>query len=204
MKNKLLTILLFVISISFSQTKIGLRTGINLSDYTNIDTEKRTNFYAGIIVPIKLSNLYTLQPEVNYTKQGAIYNLNTTEKYDLFSDYISLAVANKFNIYKKVNLIIEPYLAIRLNSNYSSTYSDSGWIISSNYTRKLYSGGDIGIGFGLEYNLTNNLSLETRYKNGFTDIIDLEYFDRDINDQQNSTQVFQLGITYKFNLKKTK
>ena len=199
-------IVLFIITTisSFAQVNLGLRTSINLSDYSNLDTQKRTNFYFGVIIPVKFGKIYTFQPELNLSKQGATYHLSNTEDYKLFSDYISTSIINKLNINDKFSVLIAPYLSFRTNKDVSTSYTSGGWIISTHNTIHLFTKEDTGIIIGCEYNISKNVSLEARYKQGMVDTIDLEYFNLENIDDKNTTQVFQVGITYKFELKQTK
>ena len=68
-----------------------------------------------------------MQPEIAYSKQGAIYHLDNLTDFDLFSDYISTGVINKFRIASKFNAFSEPYFDIRVNKVISREENYSGF-----------------------------------------------------------------------------
>ncbi len=99
---------------------------------------------------------------------------------DVPLNYLGLTVMNKFNL-KSFFLQVGPSLDLLLTE---SKYNNRG---------------DLSLNFGLGYDITDNLSVEGRYKIGVADVIDdnfyLFYFFSDIN----YNSVFQVGLTYKFN-----
>jgi len=60
----------------------------------------------------------------------------------------------------------------------------------------------MGVTLGMDYEIDKNLLVEVRLKQGTTRAINQQYFDssNDGNHKTNDlTQVFQMGVTYKFN-----
>jgi len=203
-KSIIIILLLTCYSNSFSQMNFGIRVGANLSDFTNLNTNKRTNFYGGIILPIQLKSKITLQPELNFSKQGAIYHLDANTDYNLYSDYLSNTVLFKYKVTAKTTVFGGPYVAVRLNKSVNRK-STSGYFFSYTSSTSLYKQPDEGIVLGIDYELVKNLMIELRYKHGLEDSIELRYFDSDFDGSlKEVTQVFQLGIAYKFKLKQTK
>jgi len=190
---------------SFSQANLGLRSGINVSDYTEVNnSEKRISYYIGAIVPINFGTKYILQPELNYSKEGNSITLFDNSKYKLHSDYLSISVVNKYRITSKFNLLFGPYFAIRTSKEVSRSYTSGGWALSFKHTINLFEKNDSGFIIGFEYNINKSLALETRFKKGHLDALNLDYFSEDYDNKKEKTQVFQVGITYKFDLKQTK
>jgi len=102
-------------------------------------------------------------------------------KADVPLHYLGLTVMNKFNL-RSFFLQVGPSLDLLLTE---SRYNDSR--------------ADLSLNLGLGYDITENLSIEGRYKAGIADVIDddtdwLFYFG-DIN----YNSVFQVGLSYKFN-----
>lgn len=210
MKKIVLTaILLATASITFAQFNFGIRGGLNLSDYSNLNnSSKKTDYYVGAILSIKLGNFYTLQPEFTYSKQGT--KLNGTQPYlasnTIGVNYFSVDVANKFAIANNVHFIIGPYFDIVMDKDIKEIRDVNDYY----YYRYETTGVDLGFTFGLGFDITNNLTIEARYKQGFIGVIDtLENYNADgsyyyYNEDPHLNKVFQLGITYKFELMKSK
>ncbi len=208
MKKIVLTaILLATASITFAQFNFGIRGGLNLSDYSNLDnSSKKTDYYVGAILSIKFGDFYTLQPEFTYSKQGT--KLNGTQPYlasnTIGVNYFSVDVANKLAIGNNVHFIIGPYFDIVMDKDIKEIRNADSY-----YNRYETTGVDLGFIFGLGFDVTKNLTIEARYKQGFIGVIDnLEnnntdasyYYDED----PHLNKVFQVGITYKFELMKSK
>lgn len=176
--------------------KPGLRAGLNLSKITQSDASTRTDFYIAGFGELKLTKYYTLQPEISYSKQGGndvlveIYN-NQTGNYDLSKedisvDYISFAIVNKFTFNNKFNIHIGPTIDFQAGQN-RFTQSDV----------------DLAFLLGLGINVTNNFSVEARVKKGIIDIYETDYFSNNSYDvgDYNTNFLFQLGVSYTFDLK---
>lgn len=201
MKKTLLIAFILLLSLQgFSQTRFGIRGGVNLTDLTNLETKKRTDFYAGVFLAIKASEAYTLQPEIMYSVQGATLNNDNylmragNEKLaDLKLEFLSIAFINKLTTQNNINFLIGPYIDIRMADN----IKNDGYFLEGLFPRM-----DIGIQLGLGYDINDSLSIEARFKQGFIDMLnENDVYEAYPTDDANFTQVFQFGITYKFNLK---
>ncbi|EHO15537.1 outer membrane beta-barrel protein [Myroides odoratimimus] len=197
MKKLLLTLLVILgISQSYGQEKFkrfnpGIRGGLNLSNVTNTGGDYHANFYAGVILPIRFTKLYELQPEVVYSRQGtnngtdrAYFSSNFNGGDDLTLDYVDINVINKF-YFGKINLQVGPGLAIHTNSN------------ESNITPI-----DLTFNFGVGIDITKRLGVEVRWMPGMIDINDSgDYYgvsrgNRNTDDMRNNT--FQVGAYFRF------
>lgn len=203
--KKLIIVLLLLVSILSTQSqtkfKFGVRTGINISDYTSLDTKKRLNFYLGGSLSIKFAEFYTMQPEITYSRQGAVYRFDNQTDFDLFSDYISTGVINKFRITSKIKALAGPYLDIRINEVVSREEYHGGFFSFTNDI-VLFTPIDVGVTLGMDYEIDKNLLIEIRLKQGTIGAINQRYFDSsngNNSETNNLTQVFQIGATYKFN-----
>ena len=168
--------------------RTGLRAGLNISTIEDVDASAKPGFYVGAFGNIKFTKFYSLQPELNFSMQGA-NDVYLSSRYfpetnggraDIPLNYLGLTVMNKFNL-KSFFLQVGPSLELLLTE--------------SNYNNNR---GDLSLNFGLGYDITDNLSVEGRYKAGVADVV---------NDQDwflffsglNYNSVFQVGLTYKFN-----
>ncbi|WP_433834590.1 porin family protein [Flavobacterium anhuiense] len=170
----------------------GLRGGLNVSTLSNIDdNSSKTDFYVGGLVDIKFNKFFSLQPEINYSRQGdrGRYFENGryySENYEL--NYITLGAVAKFNFGGGgFHLLAGPSLDLKVSDNYINTNPE-----------------DVDFAFvgGLGYTLPNGLTFEARFKQGLLDIYGYEGIDDGYYyDQVILNQVFQIGISYTFKTK---
>lgn len=184
----------------------GIKGGVNFTRLTNFeatDTPK-VDFNLGAFVAIKFNSFYSLQPEINYSKQGVKSKYNAifsptpnsgrsqTETYSI--DYVSLSAINKFNFGgRSFYALVGPSLDFKVNDNFTG------------YDRPVDF--DFSIVGGVGYSLPNGVSFEARIKQGFLDIFGNDFYYEDyINNDYHYNdlvlnQVFQIGITYTFKTK---
>lgn len=196
-----------------SKLKPGIRAGANFSRLTNSE-EGKTDFYLGGLLEIKFAKIYTLQPELIYTRQGGTvsYNFNqsfydpiydpindpaiknkTSVKHDL--DYLSLGIINKFTFGKGFQVVVGPTIDFQVAG-------EKPYFISDDLI-----GFDIALSGGIGYAFSNGLTLEARFKQGMVDIYGDNY--NQTNDSNNNgnydevklNQLFQIGASYSFDLK---
>jgi len=215
-RTKALLILLFLFfGITQAQVtlKPGIRAGVNFSKFTNFNADFTTGFYVGGELAIKFAKLYTLQPELVYSRQGGhttytstyiLYNSTlsnipistTVSEVNYHIDYLSLGAINKFYFNDGFHLLVGPSVDIKVDDNLRDNYSSSDLI-----------GFDLSLVGGVGYSLSNGLSFEARFKQGIVDIFGNNYnMNVDENNNGNYDEVvlnqsFQLGLSYKFNFK---
>lgn len=216
MKRKLIITFFILIGIAQSSEaqitlKPGIRTGVNFSKFTNFDTNFKTGFYVGGELAIKFNKLYTLQPELVYSRQGGnrtvnysdlnIYNPNdpiflNDNEISYTIGYFSLSAISKFNFGTGFHLLVGPSLDFKVNDNFKDDLFSRGQPI----------GFDFALVGGFGYSLPNGLSFEARFKQGMLDIYGNNYNNIDQNNNGNYDEVvlnqsFQLGVSYTFDLK---
>ena len=179
MKKLVLSILLVsIFGMVQSQVtfKPGVRLGLNIASISNIDDGSKTDFHAGIFGELKLGDVYALQPEINYTKQGS-------EHLDL--DYLSISIANKFYILSDETplfILIAPGMDFNLHGQTES--------YSNEYGAGVNFDADISFTGGVGYDFPFGLGVEARYKQGIIDVF--QEADKRLNN------VIQLSASYKF------
>lgn len=189
----------FVLQQTQSQVsfKPGLRGGLSLSTISEMHSDYKPDFYFGGFGEINLTKRYALQPEINYVRQGSNNvarnytdsdtNVERVEYLDLKLDYLSLSLINKFTLGQGFQILFGPSLDVRLNDNL---------MLRKNYN-------DLAFNLGLGYKMPSGLAFEARFKKGFLDILDSDYYTNDFNDHYffgdyNTNVNFQLGISYAF------
>lgn len=177
----------------------GIRGGLNISNLTNFDSDPKSDFYVGGFVAIKFNRYFTLQPELTYTRQGAEVREfeidgpgSRTANYNL--NYISLGAVAKFHFGGGgFHILGGPALDIKTDDNFPEY----------NYYNPV--GTDLSIIGGVGYSLPNGLTFEARFKQGLIDIYGydgIDDYDGNGNyDDVILNTVFQVGISYTFNIK---
>lgn len=184
--------------------KPGIRGGLNFSHFTkgdyyneynyngyyegyyygpntpnNREYSSKTDFYLGLYGALKLTKYYTLQPEIDYSRQGSTAKLRvlngfTERKLDV--SYLSLGIINKFT-FNKFNIHVGPSVDFVVEKNFD---------VDSDL--------DLAFTLGAGYNFTKNFGIEARVKKGIIPVLDF-------SDGNHSNVVFQTGITYTFDVK---
>ena len=185
-----LGLMVFGFTAAQAQTEFtsGVRAGLNISTIEDIEASSKTGMYAGVFGNFRFAKFYSLQPELNFSMQGAndvylsarYFPETDGGKADIPLNYLGLSVINKFH-FKSFNLQVGPTLDFLMSD--------------SMYNRNNV---DFAMNFGAGYDITNNISVEARYKMGVRDAVDdqmILWFFSDIN----YNSVFQVGLTYKFN-----
>jgi hypothetical protein len=198
MKKTYYLIIVIFCSITFTSAQVtfkpGFRGGVNISHfskgddayyndaYSNYrDFESKTNFYIGFFGDLKLSKFYSLQPEINYSRQGSKFEYydgglmrNRTENLEV--SYLTAGIANKFT-FKKINVHVGPTIEFVVDQNFDTDASV-----------------DLAFFLGLGYDITPNFGVETRVKKGIVPVLDF-------SDGNHTNVVFSLGAFYKFDVK---
>lgn len=193
MKNLFLAVLFMTISTTaFSQITIrpGVRAGANFSNLTNTEYDTKTDAYIGAFAAVKFVHFYTLQPEINYSRQGAKSKFSGFD--DIEIQYVGITLANKFSPFKDIGIhaILGPSINIKVGDN----------------TRGDIEAFDFLFFGGIGYDFPFGLGIEARYNIGIIDVLgntfdfNDEYYDDEYNyfDDGVINTVFQVGLTYKF------
>lgn len=222
----LLFVLLFVLPLN-SQIKIGLQIGPNFasgsysSDYfKNTSVKGKTGLFAGFLAEFKLSDMFYLQPELNYIQKGVklspLYGYYSGLSYseipgsegDLTLNYVEIPI----NIIAKFGVNEwKPFLFAGPNFNFLTT---------ADKTEKYSIGGNIGpysikdycekndiainLGGGLEYAVNPKLDVFAmlRYSIGLNDIFKGEintysgYTSGDVEKFKTAGLTFAVGFKY--------
>lgn len=195
MKKLTLLLLCFVGFAASAQVtfKPGIRAGANLSRLTQSDFDTRTDFYVGGFGAIKFTRFYTLQPELTYSRQGgkgegSFYDWNTgvstSYKGDIEIQYLSFGLTNKFTFNDAINIHVGPFFDFETGSNVNTNAEV-----------------DMGIMAGVGYTLPFGLTIEARVKKGLIDVLESDdYDDFYFTDDYNTNFMFQLGLSYSFDM----
>lgn len=162
MKNKLLFAILFITTTLFqihaqsNEAKYGFRAGANYSeillseDIPNDTSEPRLGAVVGFFVEYPISDLLTIQPELQYVAQG-------NQEPEARLNYLQMPVFLKFNLTEMFHIHIGPQVGFKVWE----------WERSDNYNTFEFS----AIG-GIGLNITRNFIADLRYSYGFTDVFE--------------------------------
>lgn len=206
MNKTLLFVCLFTIIAAKAQVTLrpGLRAGANFASITDTGLDTKTDFYIGGFAALKISRFFTVQPEINYSRQGGKGPINTyvyqydyntgydssyytTQNVSVDLQYVSLSIVNKFTFTDEINVHVGPVFDILANS---PVYANADV--------------DLGITAGVGYTLPFGLTVEARVKKGLVDVLD-DYFltgGYGYSDNYDNTTnlVFSIGASYSFSV----
>ncbi len=165
-KTILAAILLLAISVNVQAqlVKIGVKAGLNYANQSGTDVninsgnynrDAITNYHAGLVAEIKLTDGFSVQPELLYSTQGATYKYATTEfKKEL--GYLSIPVLAKFYLNKSVSLDLGPQASFLLSERKQFDVNNAESF-------------EFGLAGGLGLNITKNFFIQGRYVLGLTE-----------------------------------
>lgn len=166
-KILLATILFLAVSANMEAqlVKFGIKAGLNYANQTGTDltinsenyktTDAITSYHAGLIAEIKLTDGFSVQPELLYSTQGASYK-NTTTEFKNELGYLSIPVLAKFHFNKTVSLDLGPQASFLLSERNDFDIKNSETF-------------EFGLAGGLGINITKNLFIQGRYVVGLTE-----------------------------------
>ncbi|WP_291118199.1 porin family protein [Flavobacterium sp. UBA6135] len=217
--KKILLSALALMAFGFSnaqEVSYGVKGGLNLSNLAGDIEDAKSLFgaHVGAFAEIKITDKFSVQPELLFSMQGAKqeytyfesfdgFSITETEKSTLKLGYLNLPVMAKYYVNDKFSLEAGPQIGFLLSAkvDYEYTYretfdgvteteSESGSYDIKDEVKSI----DLGFGFGAAYKFTENLSVGARYTLGLTSIA--KDFDGESADIKNN--VLQVSIGYKF------
>lgn len=200
----LMTVFCFTTFVN-AQVEYGIRGGLNMSNLEG-DVENTENYYSfhiGFFTSFKITDRLSIQPEIQYSSQGADYeytfseaDLQGSEDGELRFQYLNLPVMFKFDIAKGFFVQAGPQAGYLAHSKQVTNYIEKqeGNIVYQDYSsrnlRKFTNEIDYGVTAGIGYQFKDGLFAEVRYYYGLNDVI------KDMEENRNS--VFQFSIGYRF------
>ncbi|WNW01172.1 porin family protein [Tenacibaculum sp. HL-MS23] len=173
MKIKIM-LLVLVITATTQAQNFGIKGGLNLSNLTNFDKSFedevesesiRTSFHIGIYNEIKVTDRFSIQPEVVYSSQGVNNEANGIDgKVQL--DYINIPVMLKFYLADSFYLEAGPQIGFLVNDEIevgAINFSDN---------EDVFNKVDYSLDLGLGFKISENVSLNARYGFGLNGVFD--------------------------------
>ncbi|MEM6687277.1 MAG: porin family protein [Bacteroidota bacterium] len=173
----------------------GVRGGYNLAGIQGDNAngfQMRHGFHIGIVTEIKITNTFSVQPEISYSQQGSDQSsVFIFEEFPLIDtalearyNYLNVPVLAKYYVFKGFSVEVGPQVGFLL----SAEVDDGMQVVSAKDQIKTI---DVGVTIGIGYKLTNGLNFGVRYNAGFTNINDVSN-----TNTKNNNGVMQLSIGY--------
>lgn len=209
MKKIVLTIAgVFAMSVlSAQEIKYGAKAGLNLSTFTGDDEDVKSlvGFHIGGFAEFKISDKFSVQPELLYSAQGGEREYSysdemgfVTGKETIKLGYLNLPVMAKYYVAPGFSVEAGPQVGFLLSAkndyDYRSSFfgenlSDSGEIDIKDNLKSI----DFGFNFGAGYEFTENIFVQARYNLGLSSINEDSESDIDVKNA-----VLQVSFGYKF------
>lgn len=196
--------------VTAQETRFGIKGGLNYSSIVGDLTDGlkfRFSGHGGIFLEIDFSEKFKLQPEVLYSSQGfqfstdlaAIQNGGTAADDNDFRtnvqlNFLTIPILGKFALNDKWDVEFGPQFGFLLNQvtkiksldESPNVDADRSGSISGNFQL------DYGAAVGLEYKLTDNLSVSPRFYVGLRNRLN------GLAGAQNYNAAIQLSLNYMF------
>lgn len=183
--------------------KFGVKGGLNLANFEGdtdgLDMKSKAGFHVGGFVAIKLSDKFTLQPEVLYSTQGAkadniqqdINGTIYTADVDFNLDYVNVPLMVKYYAAEKFNIEFGPQVGFLTAAKVKATINGNS---AEQDVKDQFESVDFGVNVGAGYDFTEKLSAGLRYNLGLSNIAKTEPGD----DSKLKNAVFSVSLGYKF------
>lgn len=181
-RKPLLIILIIVSAFSAKAQYIGLKGGLNFSEF-NIKNDKlndeklRTGFHFGAFLQLPLSDGFALQPEVLYSTKGAKVKYSNGEDgfnggVDYKVDYIDVPLLGVFKFGDLFEIHLGPYVGFTSKTKFEST----GDLITrkEDFDKSFFKDLDYGLIGGAALNF-GFINVGARYNFGLQNVQDSDF-----------------------------
>lgn len=162
--------------------KFGVKGGFNVSTISgdnSKDYDYVTSYNLGVMSEIKLTEKFSFQPELMYSRQGF-----TAVNNDVVAlNYLNIPLMGKYYVTKGLSVEAGPQIGFLLSAKQESTD-----------VKEFFKKTDYGVNLGLGYKLENGLNFGLRYNLGLSNINNVD----GVSDK-NRNGVSQISIGYFFN-----
>ncbi|WP_417365655.1 porin family protein [Flavobacterium beibuense] len=179
--------------------KFGAKAGVNFSTLSGADGDvsSRTGFHVGAVAEVKLTEQFSIQPEILYSMQGADQEateefMGVTYNYEssLKLGYINVPVMAKYYLMEGLSIEAGPQVGFLLSAKEEyNVEGESG----EEDVKDSVSSIDFGLAGGVSYDLPVGLFFNARYYAGLSNV-----YDGDLDGIEYQNGVFSLSVGYKF------
>ncbi|CAM3610332.1 porin family protein [Flavobacterium chungbukense] len=176
--KKILLLAVFTVlgfmNVNAQEIKFGAKAGLNFSTVNGSNTNNIdyvTSYHVGVVSEIPISEKFSFQPELMYSRQGYSFNNDVVAM-----NYLNIPLMGKYYVTKGLSVEAGPQIGFLLSAK------NEGVKVTNSFTTF-----DFGANFGLGYKLENGLNFSARYNLGITKV-----------DTDNRNGVFQVSVGYFF------
>ncbi|MCK0109876.1 PorT family protein [Flavobacteriaceae bacterium S0825] len=180
MKKLLLVmaVVAFCFTANAQETTFGLKAGVNFASVGGDDADgldSRTSFHFGGVATIGISEKFAVQPELQYSSQGA-----SEGDADLKLDYLNVPVLAKITVAEGFSVEVGPQIGFLLSAD-----------ADGEDVKEFLKSTDFSAAIGMNYQLESGLNFGARYNLGLGNVVDEE-------DADWKNNVFQVSIGFNF------
>ena len=158
-----------------TNAKVGIKGGVNFSNLYTQDVDDNnvlTNFNLGLFAKLPITEMFAIQPELNYSGKGSRLTYNNlfakgTAKFNLA--YLEIPVLAVINITENFNIHAGPYAAYLLSANVKNDATNNTFDFENNFEAEDFNRFDVGASVGLGIDL-DSFSVGARYNYGLSNI----------------------------------
>ncbi|MDQ2180097.1 porin family protein [Marinifilum sp. D714] len=192
MKKLIVLVFLLVPTLLIAQEfQAGIRGGFNLGNYQGEDNGGNYKFaaYAGGMLTYRLSDITSLQTEINYSMQGFRDHVNG-ESVTIDLDYITVPLLIQFKLrnFQQFKFVFGPQLGflIRSNEDPEDLYLP---VVNDEISGDTFEDFDYGAVVGMEYEINDQFCIQARYYHGINKL-----FNEDKVNSDAKNSAFSLGL----------
>ena len=195
--------------VSAQEVEFGVKGGVNIANFTGDETddlESKIGFHIGGFAEIKISEKFSVQPELLFSTQGTKMKEKYSEDgfdYDVSAkintSYINIPIMAKLYVTEGFSLEAGPQIGFLMSAKTKAEATVSAGGITQSGSEEVdvkdqFNTVDFGLNFGLGYKFTENLSAGARYNLGLSDI------NKEVEGEAISVKnsVIQVSIGYSF------
>lgn len=141
--------------------RFGVKAGVNFATLAGdvANTSSLTGFHVGGLAEFKLSEQFSVQPEVLFSMQGTKYEFAGEESETKLS-YVNIPIMAKYYIIEGLSIEAGPQVGFLLSAD------EDGIDNAKDYYKSI----DFGIAGGLAYDLEMGVFFQARYYAGLSNI----------------------------------
>ncbi|MDG1394735.1 MAG: porin family protein [Flavobacteriaceae bacterium] len=161
----------------------GIKGGGNIANTCSPNTDPRISFHFGAVVELPLSYVFSIQPELTYSAQGA-----RNSDISINTNFINVPIMAKYYVIEYLSLELGPQIGFLIKSE---AKNQNNTVIRNSKDR--FKPIEYGVNLGLGYKLEEGFNFAMRFNFGLSNIYDLEN-----SDAEWKNRVFQFSFGYNF------
>lgn len=185
-----------LVSFSFGQISLGVKSGINIATTKDLIAfpKNRLGWFAGTSVRMSLNKKFFLQPELIYSSKGdKSDNQGSTSTLATRLNYINLPFLVGYHFDKKTSMVFGPETGYLVAARF--IIGDNNLNVIKQHPPKF----DIGVSIGFQYKVSKRFESEIRYNYGFKMLYSVDASGNRYSEVKGANRVFQIGIRYVIN-----